>query len=259
MVSVVSEVFEKAARSKAEKQRQNWLAYSDLLRDLVAGNDVDATEFEIVLQMVQKTQAEVENDVESMRRRLEWYATYQTKPEKQAALQKATSEFEVAQREYTQTLQRLSAIVSAKRSVMTETELGLSIAIDAETRLIQNCNDPGIQFEEKEITRKRFEVIEKRRSILELLDLNSLGSPARKVYDVEEEIRKLKDKIASERWIYQPGVVAEYKRKISAWETRLEQMRPVIDDLRRQSAECDSELAKLTNDMAELQKRKLQP
>jgi chromosome segregation ATPase len=259
MVSVVSEVFEKAARSKAEKQRQNWLAYSDLLRDLVAGNDVDATEFEIVLQMVQKTQAEVENDVESMRRRLEWYALAQTRPERQAALQKVNSEFEAAQREYSEAVQRLGSIVSQKRSAVTQAEMQLGIVSDAENRLVANCDDPAIRFEEKENARKRFEVIAKQREIAELLNINNLGSPGRRFYEVESEIHTLQNKIASERWIYQPGIVAEYRRKISSWEKHLEQMRPTIDGLRRQVSECDAEFARLTNDMAELQKRKLQP
>jgi hypothetical protein len=209
--------------------------------------------------MVSKTQPEVESDVESMRRRLEWYAVAQTRPERQAALQKANSEFEQAQREYSEAVQRLSSIVSQKRRTMNDAELQLSLSNDAETRLTQSCNDPSVLFEEQTITRKRFEVIAKQREIAEQLDLNNLGSPGRQLYDVEAAIYKLKDKSQSQKWIHQPGTESEYRRKISAYQKRLDAMRPVIDDLRRQSAECDSELAKLTNDMAELQKRKLQP
>jgi uncharacterized coiled-coil DUF342 family protein len=259
MVSAVDEVFDKIEDAKLEKQRTNWAAYRDVLIDLAKGSEVDPQEVSIVLDMVACNRQQLTQDVDRMRKRLEWYALAQTRPERQAALQKVNSEFEAAQREYSEAVQRLGSIVSQKRSAVTQAEMQLGIVSDAENRLVANCDDPAIRFEEKENARKRFEVIAKQREIAELLNINNLGSPGRRFYEVESEIHTLQNKIASERWIYQPGIVAEYRRKISSWEKHLEQMRPTIDGLRRQVSECDAEFARLTNDMAELQKRKLQP
>jgi predicted RNase H-like nuclease (RuvC/YqgF family) len=255
----VDEVFDKIEDAKIKKMRTNWTAYKDILVDLAQGNEVDPVEVGIVLDMVECNREQLKQDVEKMKRRLEWHATAQAKPARQTAMDAAGRDYEAAVAEYKEATSRLGAIVSAKRSAMTQAEMLLGLSVDAENRLVQNCDDPSILHEEQQITRKRFEVIQKRREILELLDLNNTGSPGRQFYSVQAEIEKLRGKIESQSWIHQPGVVSERERKIAALESRLDTMRPGIDELRQKVADCDRELNELNEESAELRQRKLQP
>ena len=136
---------------RSEKALTNWAAYRDTLRSLAAGEDVDAAEVDIVLSMVDRTPAELENDVNEYRRRSQHYEAAKALPDLEKQLTAAGVKLEQAVAERDRVLAPLEAARIAAFEAVNTLRLRVEQTSHSAAQLRISWNDPVLGQRERQL------------------------------------------------------------------------------------------------------------
>jgi hypothetical protein len=258
-MNAVTEVFQKIDQDKADKQRQNWAAYADMLQDLVASKEICPDEFQLVLNMVEKTRNDVERDLELMRQRIQWAETASKRHQVERQLASAANELSCAEADYSEAMERLGSIVIQAREKLNLHHQEIALVVDAEDRLRSSCVDPGVLAEQRENEVEAKKLIEQLRRIEELLDPSSMGTPGHRYQTTKSEVARFERKIQAREWIFAPNEKAINQAELAKAKRRLESITPGYQAIQKQHDEIHAKLRELSAKSSELQSKKLTP
>ncbi len=140
-MSIVKELFTKLKRKKAVEQESAEKPYREILEKLTNGDEPSLEVLEIVVEKLNKTPAEIEKDVDLLKRRKERGALLALKPQAEADLAKHSAELERLNTEFEQIRQQYGAKQGVALAAIKATEFTLMQANSAAEWLKQNPLD----------------------------------------------------------------------------------------------------------------------
>lgn len=252
----VAELFSRIRRKKVEAEISSFGHYRSLLIALANGSELDSDEAEIVLQDLGKSESDVEQDVETMRKRLANAEKLSKKQNSakviescQAEMAKANAEFQAVQEKHNARV----AEISQKRKAAEATVIA---ADQARAMLLKTCINPEIKDRESELLAQRSSLAPRRKTLTDELNVFNAGSLENNLSIAKQDLADFKEKLAGEFSEERKGACAIQIKRLSNVVATLEERRTRFNG---ELEELNQQASEINNELEELKQKKLTP
>lgn len=268
MASAVTKFLDKFRAQKKEQVKSAWQQYRDLQDRFVSGEEVDNFEVDTILELIGKTDDDLEKDVANLEERIKTAAKLAHYQGIKDNLPLLASRLETAQRKLNEIAGPLRMEVEQAATSLRMAENESLMLLAFETKLAQTCRDPEILARDAEIAKRLKEIHKERQWIDEQYHktFESFDYNVRKLEEAQSRFNKGSGAVAKAQSLVNSLLVPgdqlanrELTREMRDLEYQIEQRRDIVTQQRARLAELDHECRALNAEQAELAKRKLIP
>ncbi len=249
---MLSAILDRIRFKKRQFAMNSQEAYYALLKEVAAGDEIDADQAAITIDSAGKTESEFEADVSKMTERIGLASQLNRKKEVEKLVPKLEAEHEETKRNYDAAIAKLSPIVADAYQRATAAQNEQLQLMGVESRLIGTCMNPAIFEREAELLALRLELFEKRSPLAE--DLRHAETYLRSAEIGLDGARQAKTKHKNDL----PSQ-NEKQKAINESLNSLEYREGIIRQLSNAIDQLDAELRPIDSEIASLQVRKLVP
>ncbi len=255
-MSIVTELFGKIRQRQVETAIDTFKPYRELLISLATGKSIDPEEAEIILDQHCKSQAELEADSETMRRRLVSAKQLNDGIDAADIIRETSAKIATLVRELDQLVRDRQVKINELRAQCAEAEQKTLKEISAETQLRQSILDPSILQEETELNSRLRQLQVERARHAENLTQGASGSLAsnliaqKKLFADWEQESKRNSTVDGKKY---------YADQVERHQAGVDQLEQDIQRARHRLTEIDSELLALSKRQKAIELKKLIP
>lgn len=242
-MSVVAAVLEKIRGKRVETVKSLYTQYHELVSQLASGTQVDADELAIVLDALDKSNADLENDVERLIEREPKKSELMRLRQVRDSIPGLTAERDALGRKLDDAIAKLRPKIDELNEQLRSAETQSLQIHSLEARLLETAKDPTLTELQNRVVSQRSVVAAKLRDLEpELMSARSrLSFFESQVQSLGIERSRLGPSDISGHATHSEKVTAA-KQSVKTWERTVEQLAATCGELRREVAGYDREL-----------------
>jgi hypothetical protein len=237
--------------TRRDEQQTAWSRYRGLLERFVSGDEVDSTEADLILEAANKSESDLQSDVELLEKRIAWAAQLddgaaaeQDGREAEAAIEKAQRAIDAAVRKYQPTI---DAALAVKQS----SQHRAAVASYARESLAGELLDQGLADRIKTLNSELRALQADRRAIEERAAALNAPYWARKIESHETAMESLSDLDNTSK--------AHHTKRIAEARARLDEATEKSRRFERELASIQQQMTAIEQELATCQKAMLEP
>lgn len=251
-MSVVSAVLEKLRGKRQEQVKTVWQQYHTMVRDLATDQQVDVDELALCMDQLDKSDADLEADIERQRERTGFAAQHAEYLRLCGEVPKLEQAHEKAKAEYSEAVNKLQPKVMAAFTAWNSAHHQMLALTSVEGRLLESCRDPNLLDRQNEIHAKRTELTNELRLLIE-------RSPVKHFEQLNSRLEKLKYDRSKMDKQNSPTYWRENAANIEHVEGNVKTYQELVQQFERRRSEIKSEMAGLERQLADIRQKMLVP
>lgn len=237
-MEAVKNLFRKINRNKTSNEIKGFAHYRELLINLATGKDeIDPATAAEILEHAGKTETDLESDVQTMTKRIDWRTQFERGQAAAKELPAAEQKLAQCVQDFHEAQQRLQPLINAAYQEKQQIEQAWLTTSSAKKYLAGSCLDPDILDRDEVLKERKMELHRERTAIEE-----KVSGSIRTVIEIEREIEKY----------------AGDENKLEALQQHLTDTKAKRTELQKQLEQLDKQRAASDREQAVLHLKKLE-
>ena len=237
--------------TRRDQQLSTWQRYRDLLERFVAGDEVDSVEADLILDAANKSEADLQSDVELLERRITWRKQLDDGATAEADARQADAAIERAQQAIEKAITKYQPAIDAALAVKQSSEHRRTIARYAEQNLAGELLDQGLADRIKNLNSELRALQADRRELEEKTAGLNLAYWQRIIDSHQNAMKSLSTLDATSR--------AHHTKRIAEARARHDEATEKSRRFERELASIEQQTTAIERELAECQKAMLEP
>lgn len=237
--------------TRRDEQLSVWSRYRDLLQRFADGNEVDSVEADLILEAANKSESDLQHDVELLERRLAWRKQLDDGAKAEADAIQADAAIEKAQQAIEKAIAKYQPSIDAALAIKQSSQHRAAVASYAEQNLAGELLDTGLADRIKDLNRELRGLQADRRELEERAAGLNQDYWRRKIDSHQNAMKSLSTLDNTSR--------AHHTKRIAEARARLDEATEKSRRFERELASIEQQTTAIERELAECRERMLLP